>query len=165
MNNNIIDMGIKEKHYRSVLEDVDTVLVLDESNINEKRDERLDILPNASQRNWAMAPEYLKQGWFMNPYDNFSLGNYVRSGLSLGNKYGVGVYDFGNAIMVEITYYDIGTCKTSGAKFLIQIGNKNGKGVVRSSSSKFRTISNIGEAISYIRSRANYLSGRTGYND
>lgn len=158
-------MNISEKHYKKLLEDVDTVLVLDNENVLEKRDERLDTLPNASQRNWTMSPEYLQQGWFMNPYDNFSLGSYVRSGLSLGSKYGVGVYDFGNAIMVEITYYDIGTCKTSGAKFLIQLGNKNGKGVVRSSSSKFRTIANVGEAISYIRSRANSLSNRTGYND
>lgn len=141
----------------------DTILEIQQP-INEKRDERLDTL-RIGTKTISGAADYQKQAWFMNPYDNFSLGSYIRSGLeNLGRGFSTQVFDFGSDIAVHIEYYDIGTCKTAGANFLIKILNKKGEGCVKSSSNRYRTISTIGEAISYISSRGKALASYTSNN-
>lgn len=141
----------------------DTVLVLEQP-ILEKKDSRLKSL-RIGTATITDTPDYRGQAWFMNPYDNFSLGSYVRSGLeSLGRGYSTQVFDFGTDIVVYVEYFDIGTCKTAGAHFLIKILNKDGTGVVKSSSNRYRTISSIGEAVSYISSRGRGLSSYTNNN-
>lgn len=143
----------------------DTILELDcpINEINEKRDERLDTL-KIGTKTITGASDYTQQAWFMNPYDNFSLGSYVRGGLSLGRGFSTRVFDMGTDIVVHIEYYDIGTCKTASAYFLIKLLNKKGEGCVKASSNRYRTISTIGEAISYISSRAKALPSYTGSN-
>lgn len=142
----------------------DTILELDNNLVNEKKDPRLGDL-KIGTKTISASPEFTGQAWFMNPYDNFSLGSYVRSGLeSLGRGFSTQVFDFGSDIMIHIEYYDIGTCKTAGANFLIKILNKKGEGCVKSSSNRYRTITTIGEAISYISSRAKSLSSYTNNN-
>ena len=138
------------------IRNIDTVLELSVP-VNEKK-----IVPLTQ----AAGTQNLGIGWISNPYEQYSLGQYVRNGLSsVGSGISTQVFDFGTDIVVHAEFYDIGTCKTSSANFLIKLSGKDGKGVVKSSSNRYRTINSIGEAVSYISTRARSLSGRTNYND
>lgn len=99
----------------------------------------------------------------VNPNSQFSLGSQVRSGLAgLGRGYVVAVVDFGADITVCVTYTNQLTGKVAGANFLIKCANKDGRGLVKCSSARWRSISNVGQAISYISSRCSSLQSQTG---
>lgn len=104
---------------------------------------------------------YLK-GTQGNQYFNY--GSVLRNSLSLGKEYAVEVVDFGSEIYCKVTYNNSGTGKSASKSFLVvlDLSQKGGKGMVKSSMAKWRSISDVSQAASYIRSYASALSGRTG---
>lgn len=141
---------------------IDTVLILDtnaQSDLCEgTTDQRL--LPATGQR----GRENL--GMFTGGQDvgaEFSLGPTIKSQLAgqLGRNYSVEVFDFGRDVTVSVKYSNPKTGLSASAAFLIKYNTKDGHGVVKSNSVRWRTIANHSEALSYIKARANGLVGRT----
>ena len=68
----------------------------------------------------------------------------VRSSLSnLGPGYSIKVSDFGSDIVVEVTHHDQRTGRSASRTYLIKMNDKDGKGWVKSTSNRFRTITSI----------------------
>ncbi len=87
---------------------------------------------------------------------NLSLGSVVRNGLQMGPGYSVEVVDYGEAITVSVTYNNMKEGTKKGQNFIILFNNK-GKCIVKSTSVRWRTCGDAGQAISYIRSRCSNL--------
>ncbi len=106
------------------------------------------------------------QGFFgvgQDPGAQFSLGPTIKSQLEgqLGRNYSVDVFDFGSDVTVTVKYSNPKTGMTASASFLIKYNTKEGTGVVKSSSARWRTIASHSEAMGYIRSRSNALVSKT----
>lgn len=91
---------------------------------------------------------------------NDSLGRYISQVMSnMGNGYWGEVSDFGKWVVVTIGYHSYITGRSCSKTFLIVFNHdKRYSSVVMSSSTKWRTITNPGEAVSYINSCANQLA-------
>lgn len=132
---------------------VDTVIVI-QNPVNEKAmDVRMGGSPSATATTTYVAVPF-------DPNASYSLGGAIRTGLSLGNRYGVEVCDFGCAVSVRVTYSDAYTAKAATATFLVIFDSKKGNGTVRSSARKYRTVGNYQDAISYIRACAGALQNK-----
>ena len=141
----------------------DMVLVLDESAIPDPifevaSDPRL--LGNTKQRGRENLGFF---GKGQDPNAQFSLGPTLKSQLTgqLGRNYSVDVFDFGSDVTVNVKYSDPKTGLAASAAFLIKYDTKEGKGIVKSNSARWRTISSHSEALGYIKARANGLPSRT----
>lgn len=91
------------------------------------------------------------------------LGNYFRSGLQLGQGYGVQVADFGEAVTITITYSNPRTCRTASQSYVVVYRGKNSKYVYTTyaNSGRYRHSNDYTQAISFIRSKASTLPGST----
>lgn len=94
-------------------------------------------------------------------YTSNALGRSIAQALNnMGDGYWGEVTDFGKWIVANIGYHSYITGRSCTKTFLIVFNNdKNYSSVVMSSSTKWRTITNYSEAISYIRSVASQLAG------
>lgn len=91
-------------------------------------------------------------------FANNNFGRTLRNALSgMGSNYGVEVTDFGKWVTVRVSASDYITGRTSSKVFLVVFEYK-GDGMVLSSSTKWRTISGVDQAISYIRSACSSLA-------
>lgn len=97
----------------------------------------------------------------LDPNSQLSYGNRVKSALGLKPGYTMNVVDFGMEIYVYINYTNSTTGRSAGQHFLIKMVNKYGGGTIKSNAGRYRTTTNIDQAISYIRSRANSLQSLT----
>ena len=90
-------------------------------------------------------------------------GTIVRNQLEggLGKGYSVKCTDFGTDIVVDISYHDQQTGRTSAKSFLIKMSNKTGEGWIKASAYRYRSINGVDQAISYIRSVASNLRSLT----
>lgn len=145
-------------------EKYDTVLVLDESAIpcsllEATSDPR--VLPSSKERG---VNNFGVFGTGQNQNSQLSLGPILKSQLSMGKNYYVDVFDFGSDVTVKVTYSNPKTGLSASAAFLIKFNSKDGTGIIKSNSVRWRTISSQSEAISYIKNRANTLAGRTNSN-
>lgn len=93
-----------------------------------------------------------------------SAGFTLRSMLQLGNGYGVEVADFGDAVSIKITYSSPKSCKTASQNFIV-LFYENGQCRAKTNSQRWRTCNDIGQAASYIRSKASRLPSMTSYTD
>lgn len=154
-------------------ENYDTILILDKSSSPEVLEALFGPSKPASP---SSDPRILpatkqtrgkdNQGFFgpgQDPGAQFSLGPTIKSQLEggLGRNYSVDVFDFGTDVTVTVKYSNPKTGITASASFLIKYNTKEGTGVVKSSSARWRTIASHSEAIGYIRSRSNSLVSRT----
>lgn len=86
-----------------------------------------------------------------------SFGSTLRTLLnSMGSNYSSEITDFGKWITVKVTYHDHITGRSSSKTFLIVFKQK-GDGIVMSTHNRYRTISGVDQAGSYIRSTCGSL--------
>lgn len=94
-------------------------------------------------------------------YTSNALGRTISQAIdNLGYGYWGNVTDFGKWVVVTVGYHSYMTGRSCDKTFLVVFNfDKRYSSVVMSTSTKWRTINNSGEAISYIRSVANQLAG------
>lgn len=86
-----------------------------------------------------------------------SFGNVLRTGLSsMGSNYSCEVTDFGKWVSVRVSCHDHISGRSASKTFLI-VFKQRGDGIVLSTHNRYRTISGVDQAISYIRSTCNSL--------
>lgn len=146
----------------------DTILYIDNSKLLEE--DYADPRTRPAQGSGALKTGYdIRFGYLKNTQGNnyFNYGNVLRNQISLGAGYGVEVSDFGTEISVKVSYTNPATGKGASKCFLIvfDLTAKGGKGLVKSSAARWRSISDVSQAASYIRSCASSLSGRTSSAD
>ena len=94
-------------------------------------------------------------------YNTYSFGRTLRSQLSgLGAGFSCRVTDFKKWVVVDMSYHDIVTGRTSSKTFLIVFKQK-GDGIVLSTHNRYRSISGVDQAASYIRNVANSVKDST----
>ena len=95
-------------------------------------------------------------------YANWSFGNQLKRDVqSLGSNYSCEVADFGQEIVVRVTHSDTVTGRSASKTFLVIFTNTKGEAYIKSHSNKWRSISGIGQAASYIKSICSNLSTST----
>ena len=97
---------------------------------------------------------------YMGPGTQASLGGYFRSGLQMGTGYGTVVTDFGEAVLVNITYSNAQTGRTAGQNFVV-VYHRGAKYPYRvyNTSVRWRDCAGYDQAINYIRGKATALQG------
>lgn len=96
---------------------------------------------------------------------NWAFGKQLQRDLnSIGSGFTCQVFDVGGEVAVTITHTSTVTGRTASKSFIIVFDNKNGLGTIKSSSTRWRTISGVGQAVSYIRSVASNLTSYTQTN-
>lgn len=94
-------------------------------------------------------------------YNSFSFGNIVMQSLNnMGNGFSAKVTDFKKWVVVEVFHHNMITGKTSSKTFLIVFKHK-GDGMIMTTHNKYRTVSGVGQAISYIKAATNSLQSDT----
>lgn len=94
-------------------------------------------------------------------YNAFTFGNAVSQYFNnMSGGYFCKVTDFKKWVVVEISKHDTITGKTSSKTFLIVFQEK-GDGIVLSTHNRYRSISGVDQAISYIKSACSTLSSDT----
>lgn len=91
----------------------------------------------------------------------FAFGKALQNSLNnIGDGFSVEVSDFGRWVVVRVTHNNITTGVSSSKTFLIVFSNKS-KGMVFSTSNKWRTVDGYNQAATYIRSAVNSLKTLT----
>lgn len=94
-------------------------------------------------------------------YQTFSFANMLRSSLSnIGPGFFCKIVDFKKWVVVEISHHNYITGKTASKTFLIVFQHK-GDGIVLNTHNKYRTISGVDQAASYIKSACSRLQSDT----
>lgn len=94
-------------------------------------------------------------------YNSFSFGNSLKNSLNnIGQGYSAKVTDFKKWVVVDVTYHNHVTGKSSSKTFLI-IFKYKGDGIVLSTHNRYRSISGVDQAASYIKSACNSLQSDT----
>lgn len=94
-------------------------------------------------------------------YNMFTFGNAVRQSLSgMGQGFYCQVTDFKKWVVVTVTYSDIITGKSSSKTFLI-VFSPDKDGIVLSTHNRYRSISGVDQACSYIKNVCNALQSDT----
>jgi hypothetical protein len=95
-------------------------------------------------------------------YASWSYGNQLKRSIqSWSSNYSCEVADFGQEIAVTVTHCEPATGRTASKTFLIIFTNTKGDAYVKNHSSKWRSVSGIGQAESYIKSVCSALSNST----
>ena len=94
-------------------------------------------------------------------HNSFTFGNAVRQSLgNLGNGFACQVTDFKKWVVVTISHSNVITGKLSSKTFLV-VFQESGDGIVLSTHNRYRTISGVEQACSYIRSACSALQSET----
>lgn len=136
----------------------DTILYLDNA-VNETVDDRVNGYGLPSQDNpvHGIYRDYDDPKFF----NISSFGNIVQDQLNdMGRGFSCSVTDFNKWIVVNVSYSNIVTGRTAGKTFLI-VFKRDGNGLVMNTANKYRTISGVSQAISYIKSSSNALKNST----
>lgn len=141
----------------------DVVLYIDKQSIDETYlDPRANPAGSGQGRDVKMGRLYNTQG---NIYYNY--GGQLQKSLMMGPGYSVEVYDYDTEVVVKISYENNRTGKGASQCFIILLDdiNKTGRGVVKSTIGRIRSVSNISQAASYIRAKAGSLASRCATAD
>ena len=79
----------------------------------------------------------------------------------MGPGYSAEVSDFKKWVVVRATYHNFETSRSATKTFLIVFQADNGDGIVLSTHNRYRTISGVDQASSYIRSACSTLKNST----
>jgi hypothetical protein len=94
-------------------------------------------------------------------YNYFSFGNVVNRALNnMSDGYSCQVTDFKKWVVVTVSHSNVITGKSASKTFLI-VFNPDKDGVILSTHNRYRTISGVDQAITYIRSACQSLSNET----
>lgn len=94
-------------------------------------------------------------------YNSFTFGNAVRQSLNnMGSGYSCQVTDFKKWVVVTVSHSNIITGKYSSKTFLI-VFQQDKSGMVLSTHNRYRTISGVDQACSYIKSACQNLQSDT----
>lgn len=101
----------------------------------------------------------VKWGFIKNTQaSSFRYGGSLKSLLRMDTGWGVEVFDYGEEIVVRMSYSSVATGKGGSKTFLIVFDPQGkGKGVIKSSVAKVRSISDISQAASYIKNCASSI--------
>ena len=136
----------------------DAILCIDNERVCET-DERV-----MTRKGVSGAPRYFKgSADWDDPklYDQFSFGNILRNSLnSMGQGYSNEVVDYGKWVCVKVTYHNTLTARSSSKNFLIVFKDK-GDGIVLSTHNRYRSISGVDQAASYIKATCGSLQTDT----
>lgn len=95
-------------------------------------------------------------------YSSFNFGRIIRNAiLNMGPGYSAEVSDFKKWVVVRATYHNFETSRSATKTFLIVFQADNGDGIVLSTHNRYRTISGVDQASSYIRSACSTLKNST----
>lgn len=136
----------------------DSILYLDNNLILEE-----DRMNGITSPNASMKPFNGSNALTDDPkmYNTFTFGRVVRSAIAnMGPSWSVEVSDFKKWVVVNVKYYNFETCRSSSKTFLIVFKHK-GDGIVLSTHNRYRTISGVDQAISYIKMACNQLQNST----
>jgi len=90
-------------------------------------------------------------------YASNTFGSVLQNSLSgMGRGYSAKVCDFGKWVTAEVTYHNHVTGRSASKTFLIVFKHK-GDGIILSTSNKYRSISGVDQAASYIKSASSAL--------
>lgn len=110
-----------------------------------------------------LTPKYVKtHADWMDPkfISKHSFANSLRGMLNNGDGWSNKITEFSKYIVVEVSYYNTLTGRSASKTFLIVFKEK-GDGWVYSTHNRYRTISGISQASSYIRSSSSSLINAT----
>lgn len=94
-------------------------------------------------------------------YNYFSFGNAISRSLNgMGNGYSCQVTDFKKWVVVTVTHNNVITGRSSSKTFLVVFGPDK-DGIILSTHNRYRSISGVDQAITYIRSACQSLSSDT----
>lgn len=94
-------------------------------------------------------------------YNAFTFGKIVRNAINgLGSGWSSEVSDFKKWVVVRVNYHNYETSRSATKTFLIVFQHK-GDGIVLSTHNRYRTISGVDQAISYIRLACSHLQNST----
>jgi hypothetical protein len=94
-------------------------------------------------------------------YNYFSFGNVINRSLnSMGNGYSCQVTDFKKWVVVTVTHNNVITGRSSSKTFLV-VFTPEKDGLIFSTHNRYRSISGVDQAITYIRSACQSLSSDT----
>ena len=136
----------------------DAILYID-SNINENGDERIITRKPMS----GVTHGFTKSYDYDDPkiYANTSYGATLQRNLgNMGDNFSCRVTDFKKWVVVEVEHNNYITGRSASKTFLIVFQHK-GDGIVLSTHNKYRTVSGVDQAISYIRSACSSLQNAT----
>lgn len=94
-------------------------------------------------------------------YSSFNFGRIIRNAItSMGAGWSAEVSDFKKWVVLRVNYHNFETSRSASKTFLI-VFEQNGDGMVFSTHNKYRTISGVDQASSYIKSACNSLKNST----
>lgn len=94
-------------------------------------------------------------------YSYFTFGNALKQSLNnMGSGYMAKVTDFKKWVVVDVSYHNNITGKTSSKTFLVVFKEK-GDGMVLTTHNRYRSISGVDQALSYIKSACGSLRNDT----
>lgn len=133
----------------------DAILYFD--NINEGVDDRNYA---TSPRSGSPKPIKGQYANYIDPklYASWSYGRQIRNEISqMGTGFSAEVSDFGQEVVVKVSFNDTVTGRTSSKTFLIIFTDLKGQAYIKTHSNKWRSVSGIGQATSYIKSVCSQL--------
>lgn len=139
------------------MKQIDTILIIDDT-IQEGVDDRVHATRTAD----AGVRGFTGSANWDDPklYTDMAFGNQLRNRLSsLGNGFTVEVTDFNKWVSVNLGYHDTVSGITMSKTFLVVFQHK-GDGIVLNTANRYRTISGVDQAASYIRSVASVLQSK-----
>ena len=140
---------------------IDAILYFDQNIISE--DGGGDIRSTTSVRNhgYNMGPAGMINRDDPKMYMATNIGRQLQSSLNgIGNGFWAEVSDFGKYVTVTAGCHNTVSGRSATKTFVI-VFEKNGIGTIFNSSTKWRTISGVGQAASYIRSMTSAIEGNT----
>ena len=134
------------------------ILVYEDSRVHSK------TTPKSTDTGFGYSTSYLPDNPIL--YANNNFGKVLKNELSsLGSEFFSEVTDFGKWVDVRVTHHDYRTGKSSSKTYLIVFDKPSqGDGIIVNTSNRYRTISGVSQAASYIRSSVQALKNDSGRN-
>lgn len=140
------------------LKNIDTILVVNPAISESAYDERTQV----SRSTDASPRFFMGSAQWDDPklYTDMAFGNQLKNRLSsIGSGFGVEVTDYNKWVTVRLTYHDVVSGISTSKTFLVVFQHK-GDGIVLNTANRYRTISGVDQAASYIRSVASVLKSK-----
>ena len=139
------------------MKNIDTILIVKEPILEDNRTNA-----TRTQSGVDRGPGIYVGSYDPRMYSAFNFGRSLQSRLNnIGTGYFSEVSDFGKFVSATVGYNNPITGKTAKKTFVIAFEGKGGDGIVLSSSTRWRTISGVDQAASYIRSACSSLQSLT----
>lgn len=124
-----------------------------------------EVERNAGHGNWSADYKSMSDYPFNmddpKMYNAFTFGRIVKNAINnMGSGWSAEVSDFRKWVVVRATYHNYDTSRSATKTYLIVFQHK-GDGIVMSTHNRYRTISGVDQAVSYIKSSLSQLQNST----